>query len=119
MKQGKIWGTTEALETNPLVEFHRIVVRANHRCSVHRHHYKWNGFFVESGELKIVVYRENKVNDVTILRAGEYTAVAPGLYHCFVSTKDTVAFEVYWPQPMGDEDIERLDQGGPVESDVP
>lgn len=116
-KQGKIWGSTEAIEVNPMAELHRIEVRAGYRCSVHRHHYKWNGFYVESGELVIETYRENSVTDKTVLRAGEYTAVKPGLYHCFVCTRDTVAFEIYWPEPMGDEDIDRLDQGCRVEDE--
>jgi len=110
-KSGKIWGVTEAIEVNPLVEMHRIEVNAGHRCSVHKHNYKWNGFFVEKGELVIEIYRENSVTDQTILRAGDYTAIKPGLYHCFVCTENSIAFELYWPEPMGDQDIDRLDQG--------
>ena len=53
MKAGKVWGVTEALLQNPVVEFHRIEVNKGGECSTHKHAHKWNGFFVEEGELEI------------------------------------------------------------------
>ncbi len=55
MIAGKIWGQTELLEANGVLEFHRIEAQAGGVCSKHKHQYKWNGFFVESGKLIIRV----------------------------------------------------------------
>jgi mannose-6-phosphate isomerase-like protein (cupin superfamily) len=52
LKAGKVWGVTEALLQNPVVEFHRIEVNKGGECSTHKHAHKWNGFFVEEGELE-------------------------------------------------------------------
>lgn len=111
MTTGKIWGKTEAVLQNPLVEFHRIDVKEGYRCSAHRHKHKWNLFYVVSGELAIHVMRESHPDDITILKAGDHTAVAPGVYHEFRCWKDCVAFELYYPEALS-EDIERLDVGG-------
>jgi len=112
-RTGKIWGTTEALEANPFVSFHRAEVNAGFRCSRHRHERKWNGFFVESGFLLIRVYQPSGIEDVTELRAGDYTSVAPGVEHRFESVENSVLFELYWPDALS-EDIVRADEGGPL-----
>ena len=111
MITGKIWGKTEQLLKNPLVEFHRIDVKEGFRCSVHRHQFKWNMFYVVSGELAIHLINENKPDDITILKAGDHTTLAPGRYHEFRCWKDCVAFEIYYPETLS-EDIERLNEGG-------
>lgn len=113
MKTGKIWGRTEQLEANPFLSFHRAEVNKGFRCSKHLHKFIHNGFFVESGELLVRVYQPNGLEDVTTLRAGDYTSVAPGVKHRFESVEDTVLFEIYWPQGVG-ADIERDDEGGPL-----
>ena len=59
MKQGKIWGQTELLEANGVLEFHRIEAKAGGVCSKHKHKFKWNGFFVESGKMIIRVWKNN------------------------------------------------------------
>ena len=46
---GKIWGQTELIHKNGVLEFHRINYKAGFKCSEHKHEFKWNGFFVESG----------------------------------------------------------------------
>ena len=51
MKAGKIWGKTELIEANGSCEFHRIDFVKGGVCSKHKHEYKWNGFFVESGKI--------------------------------------------------------------------
>lgn len=112
--QGKIWGTTSVLVSNPVVEFHRITAKANYRCSEHRHVHKWNGFYVESGVLEIHIRKKDyDLTDVTVLRAGDFTSVCPGEYHYFLCTEDCVALELYWPELLS-EDIERKDHGQPV-----
>lgn len=128
-KQGKIWGTTEALLKNPIVEWHRIEVNKGFKCSVHKHSYKHNAFYVEKGALQILIYRDNvgaataitgvgnsisETIDRTLLTDGDHTTIAPNVYHCFVALEDTIAFELYWPELLT-EDIRRLNSGGPVD----
>ena len=91
MIAGKVWGTTELLERNGVLEFHRIVTKKGGVCSKHLHEYKWNGFFVESGSLLI---------------RGDYTKVKPGLLHQFESLEDCVAYELYWAE-FPEKDIQR------------
>ena len=107
MIAGKIWGQTELLEANGVLEFHRIEAQKGGVCSKHKHQFKWNGFFVESGKLVIRVWKNNyDLVDETILTAGQYTKVSPGEYHQFEALEDTVAFELYWAE-FDHEDIER------------
>jgi mannose-6-phosphate isomerase-like protein (cupin superfamily) len=107
MIAGKIWGQTELLEANGVLEFHRIEARAGGVCSKHKHQFKWNGFFVESGKLVIRVWKNDyDLVDETVLAAGQYTKVSPGEYHQFEALEDTVAFELYWAE-FDHEDIER------------
>jgi mannose-6-phosphate isomerase-like protein (cupin superfamily) len=107
MKAGKVWGQTELLEANGVLEFHRIEAVAGGVCSKHKHKFKWNGFFVEQGELIIRVWKNNyDLVDETVLKAGDYTKVAPGEYHQFEAVTDCVAFELYWAE-FDHDDISR------------
>ncbi len=112
IKSGKLWGSTELVHANGVLEFHRIEFKEGFRCSKHKHRTKWNGFFVESGELLIRVWQEDQgVVDKTYLSAGEFTQVKPGKYHEFVGVKSGVAFELYWAE-FDPDDIVREDTGG-------
>ena len=45
MKAGKIWGQTELIHANGVLEFHRIEYKKNvGMFSLHKHEFKWNGF---------------------------------------------------------------------------
>ena len=99
MIAGKVWGTTELVERNGVLEFHRIVTKAGGVCSKHLHEYKWNGFFVESGSLLIRVWQKDyDLCDETVLKAGDYTKVKPGLLHQFECLEDAIAYELYWTE---------------------
>ena len=102
MKAGKIWGETELLHANGVLEFHRIQFKEKTQCSKHKHQFKWNGFYVESGELLVRVWsREDEIDvDVvdTILKPGDFMQVKPGLYHQFEGVKAGIAFELYWAE---------------------
>ena len=112
VKAGKVWGQTEAILQNTVVEFHRISVQAGYRCSTHKHSYKWNGFYVETGELEIhVIKNDYELTDVTVLGRGQFTTVRQNEYHYFVCTQDCVAFEIYYPELLS-EDIQRQNVGG-------
>lgn len=110
-KFGKVWGTTQAIKANSSLEFHRIEVKKGGVCSKHKHRYKWNGFFVESGKLEIRVWKNNyDLIDHTVISAGEFTEVEPNEYHQFEALEDTVAFELYWAE-FNHDDIERESVG--------
>lgn len=99
MKAGKVWGTTELIEANGALEFHRIEMEAGGVCSKHLHRYKWNGFYVESGKMLVRVWqRDYDLVDETIVGPGQYTKVKPGLYHQFECLEPGVAYELYWAE---------------------
>lgn len=113
MKAGKIWGTTEQLLVTPLIELHRIHINPEMVCSMHKHQYKWNLFYVIEGKLAIDVEKNNyDLTDTTILEAGEWTSVPPNEYHRFRSLDvPVVALEVYYLEPLAT-DIVRKNVGG-------
>lgn len=121
-KQGKVWGFTQLIHANPVYEFHRIEIMKDAFCSVHSHKHKWNGFFVESGLLKICVWKDNYhlvddnssicQIDETILNPGDFTSVGPGEFHQFWALEPTIAYETYWASPLDINDIVRKTVGG-------
>jgi mannose-6-phosphate isomerase-like protein (cupin superfamily) len=117
IKAGKIWGNTELIFANSVLEFHRIEFKSGYKCSEHFHRYRWNGFFVESGKMLIRVWQDEDQKDLideTILTSGQYTRVKPGKVHQFEGIEDGVAFELYWAQELGHEDIVRKTIGTKV-----
>jgi mannose-6-phosphate isomerase-like protein (cupin superfamily) len=120
MKAGKIWGQTELIHANGVLEFHRIEYKKGFKCSEHEHRYKWNGFFVESGKMLVRVWQNGKQDgliDETILGPGDFTRVKPGLIHQFEGLKDGVAFELYWAE-FSHDDIVRRTQGSVSDIDI-
>ncbi len=106
-KAGKIWGQTELVHANGVLEFHRIDFKAGGVCSKHKHQFKWNGFYVVSGRMKIRVWQKDyDLIDETILGPGDFTRVKPGLMHSFEGMEDGVAFELYWAE-FNHDDIQR------------
>jgi quercetin dioxygenase-like cupin family protein len=106
-KAGKIWGQTELVHANGVLEFHRIDFKAGGVCSKHKHQFKWNGFYVVSGKMKIKVWQKDyDLIDETILGPGDFTRVKPGLMHSFEGLEDGVAFELYWAE-FNHDDIQR------------
>ena len=112
MKSGKVWGETELILQTPFIEFHRIWVHAGGYCSTHKHEFKWNLFYVRSGKLKISLHQEDQgLIDITTLEADEWTTIKPGQFHSFEAVDDTLAFELYYPEPLSS-DIIRKTVGG-------
>ena len=106
-KAGKIWGSTELIHANGVLEFHRIDFKAGGVCSKHKHQFKWNGFYVVSGRMKIRVWQKDyDLIDETVLGPGDFTRVKPGLMHSFEGLEDGVAFELYWAE-FNHDDIQR------------
>ena len=88
-----------------------IEYKKNVACSKHKHEFKWNGFFVESGKMKVLVWQNDySLVDETILNPGEFMRVKPGVYHQFIGMEDGVAFELYWAE-FDHNDIKRESVG--------
>jgi mannose-6-phosphate isomerase-like protein (cupin superfamily) len=110
-KAGKIWGQTELIHANGVLEFHKIDYKAGGVCSKHKHQFKWNGFYVVSGKMKIRVWQKDyDLVDETVLGPGDFTRVKPGLMHSFEGLEDGVAFELYWAE-FNHDDIQRESVG--------
>ena len=119
-KAGKIWGQTEMIHKNGVLEFNRIEYKKNVAGSKHKHKFKWNGFYFESGKMMVRVWQQGKQSgliDETILNAGDFTTVKPGLFHEFIGMEDGVAFELYWAE-FDHNDIERETQGHLVNEEI-
>ena len=115
---GKIWGETELVHKNGVLEFHRIDTKKGGVCSKHKHEFKWNGFFVESGKMLVRVWQDDQgLVDETILNAGDFTQVKPGKVHQFEGLEDGVAFELYWAE-FNHDDIVRRTSGTVVDNKV-
>jgi quercetin dioxygenase-like cupin family protein len=113
---GKIWGQTKLIHKNGVLEFHRIDFKAGFKCSEHKHSFKWNGFYVESGKMLVRVWQDDQgLVDETILNAGDFTQVKPGKFHQFEGIEDGVAFELYRAE-FNHDDIQRRTSGSSVDS---
>jgi mannose-6-phosphate isomerase-like protein (cupin superfamily) len=107
MIAGKVWGQTELVEANGALEFHRIEMNEGGTCSKHMHEFKWNGFYVEEGIMKVRVWQNSyDLVDETIIGPGQYHKVPPGVYHQFECVQSGVAFELYWAE-FNHNDIKR------------
>lgn len=112
MKYGKIWGETKPLLQTPFVEVHELRLKPGYHCSEHHHRHKWNAFYVVSGRLRIVVEKSGyDLIDATEIGPGEITTVCPGEVHQFDVIQESVALEIYYPEPLS-EDIVRRNCGG-------
>ena len=119
MIAGKVWGQTELIHANGVLEFHRIEFEADAQCSQHLHQFKWNGFYVETGKMLVRVWQEGEQDglvDETILGPGDFTSVRPGLVHQFEGIEEGVAFELYWAE-FNHNDIVRRTQGKKINED--
>ncbi len=108
MKTAKRWGSTEVLIDTPFCEVHRIVVQKGGICSIHKHKYKNNAFYVESGIL-IVYMADGHSWAPVALQMGDILNVPPGINHQFRATTPVVAFEFYWPDGCTPDIVRELD----------
>jgi mannose-6-phosphate isomerase-like protein (cupin superfamily) len=84
MISGKIWGKTEVLLRTPMIEIHRLTINPNSRCSLHKHQFKWNAFYVATGFLMIETHKlDYELIDVTTLYPGDLMTVKPNEFHRF------------------------------------
>lgn len=117
----KVWGTTTPLIVTPMFELHRLDIIPWHRCSLHRHQFKHNAFYVLRGGLFIDTALPERHPDTDIgdyekvwLDPGRTYTIAPGVRHQFrTASSFCVALEMYYTEPLS-EDIIRSIEGGPV-----
>lgn len=119
MKSGKCWGSTNLVFSNCNNEVQYMECKAGHQCSKHCHVHKHNMFYVISGKIKILVWKNDyDLCDETILGPGERTVVKPNEYHQFQVIEDSEVLEVYWVE-LQLNDIERESCGGVMMEFVP
>lgn len=114
----KLWGWSEALVVSPAGEVHRIDINAGGYCSIHYHRTKHNVFVLMHGAIDIYEWvggadtngDPSRVHH--LVNPGDSYAVPPGVLHQFRALKQSRAIEVYWPDPLGAEDIVRFTEGG-------
>ena len=111
MKSGKFWGSTEEIFNNGIVAIHLLKINKGGYCSVHKHSYKSNIFYVLKGNLKLSVWKQEDESDDTVLWEGEMTEVQPHVYHQFKGLTDVECLEIYTVGFKG-EDIIRKTTGG-------
>lgn len=110
MRQGKAWGYTTDFFRNAIVSAHHLEIKKDGFCSEHRHKHKYNLFYVLSGVLELTIWH-GKEKDVTIVTAGQVTAIPPGFWHQFKGITPVECIEIYQVLLTG-EDIERRTEGG-------
>lgn len=111
-KHGKIWGITQNLISKDTFSIHRLEIKKDSYCSKHVHVNKYNKFYVESGSIKIKIWKNDyDLLDEITLNAGDSTTVNPGEYHQFESIENSIVYEIYWVS-LCESDIIRKDVGG-------
>ena len=109
---GKVWGKTQKIFDNGAVSVHRIFAMKGGYSSMHKHQFRFNMFYVESGSMKIVTRKNDyDLTDETIIGAGQTAIAKPNEWHKFEALADTVAFEIYYGS-CEDGDIIREGHGG-------
>ncbi len=110
-KEGKIWGNNILLFNNSNIQINQIYIKKGGRCSKHKHKYKNNIFFIQTGSLQIEKWNDSGLIDSVILEAEQMTDIPSGIYHRFTALEDTNALEIYYPNPVEEMDIVRQDEG--------
>jgi len=111
LRAGKIWGYTTEFFRNAIVSAHHLSIRKGGYCSEHRHEHKYNLFYVISGKLEITIWRDDRLEDITVLTSGQSSAIAPGFFHKFKALENTECIEIYQVF-LEDPDIDRRTEGG-------
>lgn len=106
---GKVWGSTEQLLGTPLFDLHKLIIKSNSQCSMHKHNFKHNAFIVLEGVLYIDVEKNDyALVDTTTLSPGDCTTVKPGEFHKFrTAHQPCVALECYYCEPLSEDIVRR------------
>ena len=110
MRQGKAWGYTTKILRNATMSVHHLEIKKDGFCSEHRHEHKHNLFYVISGVLELTIWQDEE-KDVTLVAAGQSTAIPPGFWHQFKGITPVECIEICQVLLTG-EDIDRRTEGG-------
>lgn len=105
-RQRKVWGERWIVRRDSTHETALLDLKANTRCSWHRHQTKWNRFVVLSGKVEIAT-----PEGLTILTRGHSCTVGPGIWHEFRVHENSLMIEEMFVE-YDPADIERQNVGG-------
>lgn len=114
----KVWGDVQHCFNSPHCAVSILDTLKGGYSSRHYHAHRVNRFIVHSGEIEVVQYSPDGIEETgrNSLKAGEVLDVQPGNVHRFEVKEPGVLVEVYWPvdpdKSCAEEDIHRLDVGG-------
>jgi mannose-6-phosphate isomerase-like protein (cupin superfamily) len=118
MTEDKVWGTAHHIHHSNRYNVSLLEVKSGGFCSRHYHKDRFNEFHVHSGRIVVVEYEPEKRTELT---SGESCVVRPGVLHRFEVIENGFVVEIYWTengQPCLFKDIERMDTGGMVETEI-
>jgi mannose-6-phosphate isomerase-like protein (cupin superfamily) len=103
----KIWGFKIRLLETATTVVDILTLKRGGFCSWHYHDFKYNLFIVLSGRVLIETEDYTKV-----LLNNDYYAVEPKMKHRFIAKSKAKLIEVMYTNPVLEDDIIRLKQGG-------
>ncbi len=112
-KNIKVWGWTQSIALNESSHFAIAHLNKGGFSSKHIHEKLYNRFYVISGKLRIIVYR-NEREEVIDLSSGEAVDIEPLISHRMEALEDSMICEIYWSEsnePINPTDIVRYDNG--------
>lgn len=122
----KVWGRVVHQVTLKVITS-ILEVKAGFRCSIHLHRHRWNRFHVMDGCIR-VIRSDGEIADgsyldldETLVRSGQVVDIHPDQLHRFEVVESGTVVETYWTTDGTNvdlDDIERLDEGGPIKSTV-
>ena len=80
-------------------------MKKNHRCSLQYHDFKKETIYVLSGDLKILIGKDQNNLETKVYKAGESITINPGIIHRMEGVTDSVYIEASTPEM---EDVIRL-----------
>ena len=108
----KVWGTTTKVHGSTTHTVHAIHVEPWMRCSMHHREHRTNKFFVMRGIL-FVRYIESDHPHRVMLQPGTAFVIPLNIVHRFETEAiGADVLEIYWGDPLDDNDIVRQDEGG-------
>jgi mannose-6-phosphate isomerase-like protein (cupin superfamily) len=102
----KPWGQEEIIELNGRYMMKKLTMRAGHRCSLQYHKMKKETVYVLSGELSVILGRDENSLETRIFKTGEFLTIEPGIIHRMEAVRDSVYLEASTPEM---DDVVRLD----------
>lgn len=106
-KEGKVWGENILVFINDNIQINQIYIVRGGQCSKHKHNNKNNIFYVQKGLLRIEVWQDNGLIDITMLSDGQKAVIESGKYHRFTALQETSALEIYITKNIEENDIDR------------